>query len=450
MLTRFNEMKTSPSPAASRTPAAQRHGERGAALIMALLLTTLLLAAGGALILTSTMAATTAADSTAEMQAYYAAEAGLEASLAVMRRNLASNTATATAATFRNFVCGTTNPCMNTGGTFSQWLTYNGGVVTLDAANKLSYSLTVRDAQVASGAALPTDPAYSTRYLIVTSTGYGPKGAKKVLEMTVDNYAFDFTARAAVAIRSNDVDATGMTAFTVGTSNPHLWNGNDLAGLAASVPAFAVTNTADYDAGDGLVDPSVDPTNLQGMGEAAIGGDNTNILGQALLAKLTPANLETWLQTADNARTLLSSLRARAETLGRYNPTSYGTDANPLLSFVDGDFNFNGNSDTGAGLLVVTGKYTQGGSSTFHGLILVLGDGVVERNGNPDIQGALLTAKFEHNYNAGAGAYTGAGNFLSPSLTVSGGGNSLVGYNSEWVRKAMESLGPRPLGIVEK
>ena len=30
------------------------------------------------------------------------------------------------------------------------------------------------------------------------------------------------------------------------------------------------------------------------------------------------------------------------------------------------------------------------------------------------------------------------------------GGNSLVAYNSEWVRKAMEALGSRVVGIVEK
>src|SRR5215216_4093651 len=133
-------MKTSPSHSASHTPAARRRrkgGERGAALITALLMTTLLLSAGGALILTSSMAATTAADSSAEMQAYYAAEAGIEASLAIMRHNLASNTSPATEATYRNFVCGTTSPCMNTGGTFSQWLTYSGGAVTLDSANRL-------------------------------------------------------------------------------------------------------------------------------------------------------------------------------------------------------------------------------------------------------------------------------------------------------------------------
>ena len=91
-------MKTSPTPADARSHDARHaleRGECGAALIMALLLTTLLLAAGGALILTTSMAATTAVDATAEMQAYYAAEAGLEASLAVLRRNVASNTSPA-------------------------------------------------------------------------------------------------------------------------------------------------------------------------------------------------------------------------------------------------------------------------------------------------------------------------------------------------------------------
>ena len=54
-----------------------RAGERGAALITAVLLSMLLLAAGGTLVLTATMTGLTARDSTAEMQAYYAAEAGI-------------------------------------------------------------------------------------------------------------------------------------------------------------------------------------------------------------------------------------------------------------------------------------------------------------------------------------------------------------------------------------
>ncbi|HKY44065.1 MAG TPA: hypothetical protein VJM50_13350, partial [Pyrinomonadaceae bacterium] len=60
-------------------------GERGAALITSVLLSLLLLAAGGTLILTATMTGITARDSTAEMQAYYAAEAGVAKTLEVIR-----------------------------------------------------------------------------------------------------------------------------------------------------------------------------------------------------------------------------------------------------------------------------------------------------------------------------------------------------------------------------
>ena len=65
-----------------------RAGERGAALITAVLLSLLLLAAGGTLILTATMTGITARDSTAEMQAYYAAEAGIARTLEVLRGNV--------------------------------------------------------------------------------------------------------------------------------------------------------------------------------------------------------------------------------------------------------------------------------------------------------------------------------------------------------------------------
>jgi Tfp pilus assembly protein PilX len=439
-------MKTSHTPDAAAAPAARlrrerrERGERGAALIMALLMTTLLLAAGGALILTTSMAATNAADATAEMQAYYAAEAGLEASLAVLRRNVASNTSPALEASFRNVVCGTANTsCSNTGGTFSQWLSYTGGVVPL--GTNLSYSLTVRDASVAAGAAMPDSP-YEPRFLLITSTGRDSRGTTKVLEMTVDSFPFDFTARAAIAIRSNDDDDTGMNAFTLGSSNPHEWSGDDLAGTGASLPAFTVTNTADYDAGDGI-GASTD----QGMGEAAVGNDTDNIYGQSLLEKLDPADLEYWLRDASQARAFITAMRLKAAATNRLNPTGgdYGTTTDPKFTFVDGDA-----GGDGAGLMIVTGNWTQSGSTKFHGIILALGDGVIDRNGNPDTLGAVVVANFQHNWNSTSMSYTGTGGFGSPTITTAGGGNSTVGYDSEWVRKAMDTLGARVSGIVEK
>src|SRR6185312_9238154 len=92
-----------------------RSNEKGAALITAVLLSLLLLAAGGTLILTTTMTGTTARDSTAEMQAYYAAEAGVSRILEVLRGNVEASTPS-TRATFKNVRCSPTLWTATSGG----------------------------------------------------------------------------------------------------------------------------------------------------------------------------------------------------------------------------------------------------------------------------------------------------------------------------------------------
>src|SRR5216117_3882051 len=77
--------------ASTQCPQRYRANERGAALITVLLFSVLLLAAGGALIMTTALSATNAGDATAETQAYYAAEAGMQATLAVLRGHVAPN-----------------------------------------------------------------------------------------------------------------------------------------------------------------------------------------------------------------------------------------------------------------------------------------------------------------------------------------------------------------------
>src|SRR5437867_4410802 len=71
--------------------ASARSGERGAALVTMLLISLLLLTAGGALIMTTSMTATNAGESSAEAEAYYAAEAGAQSVLNVMRGNVPPN-----------------------------------------------------------------------------------------------------------------------------------------------------------------------------------------------------------------------------------------------------------------------------------------------------------------------------------------------------------------------
>ena len=62
--------------------------ERGAALITVLLVSTLLLATGGALVLVTGLSTRTTIDETAEMQAYYSAETGLQDTMNVLRGNV--------------------------------------------------------------------------------------------------------------------------------------------------------------------------------------------------------------------------------------------------------------------------------------------------------------------------------------------------------------------------
>ncbi len=122
--------------ASTQTPPGHRANERGAALITVLLFSMLLLAAGGALIMTTALSATNSVDAAAETQAYYASEAGMQATLAVLRGNVAPNplfdtsspTAAANKITFRKAITLSTSNASGdtaTSARLSRWLNYN-------------------------------------------------------------------------------------------------------------------------------------------------------------------------------------------------------------------------------------------------------------------------------------------------------------------------------------
>src|SRR5688572_7216692 len=84
--------------------------ERGAALLTMLLVSILLLSAGLALVTSSSVSTTSTIDMTAEMQAYAGAEAGLQATLNVLRGNIAPDASMGTTKmNFRNAANPTTS-----------------------------------------------------------------------------------------------------------------------------------------------------------------------------------------------------------------------------------------------------------------------------------------------------------------------------------------------------
>ena len=103
-----------------------RAGERGAALVTMLLVSVLLLGAGGALIMTTMMSANNSVGSTAEMQAYYIAESGMQSALNVLRGNTRPLLVAGDRMSFRTAVI----PSISNGGNggtsrFAGWLPYN-------------------------------------------------------------------------------------------------------------------------------------------------------------------------------------------------------------------------------------------------------------------------------------------------------------------------------------
>ena len=407
-----------------------KSGESGAALITVLMLSTLLLAAGGTLILVSTMSARTAVDSTAEMQAYYGAEGGLQATLNVLRGNVApmSGMPSGSKISFRNAITLNTSnlPSDSTGSArLSGWLNYDytpdGSSIaervsltsSYSAQNGIAFSVAVSDPDntpVANG-----EPAR----LRLRVTGYGPKGAVKKLELVVKRTNFDYDPVATIMMRSSE-DGTPVT-FTTGESAAKEYSGHDHGDGTNVLPAFGSNTDSD--------------TTIQV--EAA----NKNTVTDPIAANVSTMSLPSWLQTANQARDFLKTQKANAISQGRFFSSfsgNAGSSSSPEFTFVDGNCVLDG----GAGLLIVTGDLEMNGNPSFDGLILVLGGGSINRNGggNGNIYGAITVARFDVN---------GTGGFLGPIFHTNGGGNATIQYDSTAVRRALNLGGPLVQGVRE-
>jgi hypothetical protein len=397
-----------------------RSRERGAALITSLLVSTLLLVIGGALILTTNLAAGLAIDSTSELQAYYAAEAGVNATLNVLRGNIDSNPA-GTRATFRNAV---------TTSDLSSWLNYNAtidgvNVVQVSAAPAMGYTVAVRDLD---NTPILEEPSR----LKIHVEGYGPNGSKKNMELVVSRFLFDFTPIATILMRGNDDGTTKMDPFAIGESAAKEYSGINNANPTQSLPVFGVTHGSDYTGATTTVADS-QPSTVSGVDK---------------VSQFANSDLPYFLQSADNARAFLNELQLQAVSTHRYftsSPADFGTDANPKFTFIDGDATL----VEGAGLLVVTGTLTSDGNTGFKGIILVLGKGVYERSGtgHSDTLGAIVVASFERTWPSSEN--NDPHPFLSPVFNTTGGGTGTTRYDSNEVTRALAANGLRSLGVRE-
>lgn len=446
-----------------KPPTSQRKikSERGAALITVLMMSALLLTAGGALILTTSLAGTNTVDAAAEMQAYYGAEAGLQATLNVMRGNVlpsplfVANPAGTVAPQNRiDFTKALTGATSNLAGDpagsptrLSRWLSYNyptsGTADRVGISNPynpfggIAYSVVVSDPD---GTPLATQIPLR---ILVQSTGYGPRGARKQLSMLLSANVLDIDVPAALVLRGHD-DATTSANVDLGNSAAKTYSGVDNAGLAATKPSLAVSGH--------------DVTTVQAAYAAkpgSVANPKFNVLdlpNDPAPAGTTKVPTPWFLQTADNARAFLAQSEAMANSCAAPGSPcvkrgviltslsgAAGSAAAPQFTIVKGDCNLDG----GAGLLIVEGTlYFNGPGPNFNGLILVLGNGrlLKQGGGNRNIYGSIMIARF--------GA---TGGFLDPTFEyLGGGGSSNLQYDSSADRGSVVMAGTKVLGVVEK
>jgi len=427
-----------------------RRNERGAALITSLLIATLLLVAGGALIQITSMSAANAIDATAETQAYYGAEAGLQAALNALRGN-AAHTGSAlpsgmTTINFRNAViASSSNDCPSgTGGDpsgvarLSRWLPYSdtqsaGTRVTVGTNPTIQYDVVVIQPGpdgifgTADDNQMPTPPLQPSRLLIQT-TGYGPRGARKQMSMIVARDAFDPLVPAMMTLVGTPAGAPAMS-FDSGNSANHIFSGTDHACTVgpcpAPLPAFGTTN---------LIDNTLATTNA---------ASNTTSTPAAAVVSL-PA----YLQSPAATRTFLDQMQALAILGAEAGTATYlpsGGSGNPSgFTFVKGDYTMG--SGSSSGLLIVTGELTTHGDTNFSGLVLVLGVGAINRDGGGG--GAFYGATFVANVDwpAQSPALT---HFGAPFFNFNGAGNATMQYDSSAVANAFNLLPAPVLGVCE-
>jgi len=240
-----------------------------------------------------------------------------------------------------------------------------------------------------------------------------------------------------------------------------------VAPLVVSLPTFPAALTLLTDPGNNVTfNATADPsTNVRGIdqdtvGSCAPGGaipaiaTSTNPDQNAVIngipvgarshytglnpapdVQLLPGSFPANLQTPAGLQVLVQSITQNADVIitgpanGSSLPSSmYSPSPNPLTIVVNGDLDLTNWSQTGYGLLLVTGNFNYGATTAWRGIILVIGQGTLTGSGSGggDFDGVVFAA------NTVSGANLGSVNMDYSAITNGEG----IHYSSCWVKAA--------------
>ncbi|HEX9880451.1 MAG TPA: pilus assembly PilX N-terminal domain-containing protein [Candidatus Binatia bacterium] len=297
-----------------------------------------------------------------------------------------------------------------------------------------------------------TDGLYNVtdtnKTVMLTSVAAGPNGSQAVIEMTVTTFDL-FTPPAPITLvgpganfignQSNAKDLHGddqCATDPIGVTRPvvavsHLADKPNIqAAIAGSKPDtyFARNSTG------GQVTASTDPDAI-----------STTISGSTLSD--IQANYGVNLLSAQDLNQVVKGIEKAADTVAPGGTSSsavyVGAPGDTQVVMVKGDFALN---HDGAGILVVTGTLTYKGNITYDGIVFVIGQGAMVRNGagTGNIRGGILVARTVGPDNI---MYTADDVLGTPLFDTSGGGTANVSYCSTAMEQAITDIPPRAIAF---
>jgi hypothetical protein len=299
---------------------------------------------------------------------------------------------------------------------------------SMNSKEVVSTALGYVDCPTARTAGLNVAPIY-----LVTALAITPQGSRRVGQY--ETGAFSITPPpSALAL-----DGPAAVWNPTPSSNNYFANGNNTGAAGytgpGACPATGPAQVPGVSTGDATGVTNVDTSlagppdrsaNYTGTGASPSvvnsGPTGTNQLGGAWSS---PAQLNALVAAMGNGADVTYTCGIGTPCTGT---GPYGTDAAPQITYVNGDFNYGSNS--GSGVLVVTGTLNITGQSSFNGLILIIGQGQLVENGGGGGQfnGSIFLAKT----NSSTIPYPQLAALGTPQIAWNGGGTNGIQYNSCW------------------
>ena len=223
-------------------------------------------------------------------------------------------------------------------------------------------------------------------------------------------------------------------------------DGNDQAGSGNDENAIGVIS---------IEDETVVKDAIPDESENNYAGNGNRLPPPADVADIS-AELRGRLTTVSGVESLVSAISSSATDTyepGFGNAASIGDIGGPTDSrvvVVDGDANVG--PGTGFGMLLVRGVLTVRGNFSWHGLILVIGQGELRWNGpsNGEVQGGVFIAKTRNDDEDASNPFgTVSHSRGSVIADFNGGGGNGIRYNTSMIDKANGNFAYSPIAIRE-